>query len=303
MPACRRCRSRAGAGAGGHIGKDRQRAAPPRPRRHRRACTALACTGYTTDGVRAMLGPGAHAALSRGEVEPAFRATRDGGEPGVLVRLLLLGAVEGDAAAVGLLRAADVGWVAALDLRPYGDSGGDWWVLSDLDRRRQLRHHVTGIGAALLTLATATVRRPQAFRAVLMRAPQVRRAASCSTARGWSRSPGAGSTRSCRTRRSSRAPRLDYVYRDSGQDGDAALASPVRALAAYLSGRDRAAARVVAARAWRGLAGPGAILALRRRRRLGRAARGGRPGTARRHVAARRRRVRSGHAATPPRGQ
>ena len=98
--------------------------------------TALLRTGYTTDGVRALLGTAAHAALGRGEVEPAFRATRDGGELGVLVRLLLLGAVEpdaavaaalaplapADAAAAGLLREASDGWAAELDLRPYGDT-------------------------------------------------------------------------------------------------------------------------------------------------------------------------------------
>ena len=141
--------------------------------------TALQRIGYTTDGVRALLGQGAHAALGRGEVEPAFRATADGGELGVLVRLLLLGATEPDAAvtaalaplaptdaaAAGLLRRDGAGWRAVLDLRPYADDSdgtapGEWWVLSDLDLRRQDRDHVTGVGAASLTLAAATVRRP-----------------------------------------------------------------------------------------------------------------------------------------------
>ncbi len=136
--------------------------------------TALLRARYTTDGVRELLGPSAHAALGRGEVEPAFRASRDGGALGVLVRLLLLGSVEPDAAvtaafapltpadatAAGLLTPSDDGWRAALDLRPYGDEDGDWWVLSDLDARRQERDHVTGVGAASLTLAAATVRRP-----------------------------------------------------------------------------------------------------------------------------------------------
>ncbi|MGH3568030.1 MAG: DUF7059 domain-containing protein [Pseudonocardia sp.] len=138
--------------------------------------TALRRARYSTGGVRTLLGGQAHAALGRGEPEPepAFRATVDGGELGVLVRLLLLGSVEPDgavraalapltptdAAATGLLRRDGAGWAAALDLRPYGD--GDWWVLSDLDRRRQDRDHVTGVGAASLTLAAATVRRPVA---------------------------------------------------------------------------------------------------------------------------------------------
>jgi methylase of polypeptide subunit release factors len=137
---------------------------------------ALRRNGYTPDGVRNLLGPAAHAALGRGEPEPAARASRDGGELGVLVRLLLLGAVEpdpavaaalaplapADAAAAGLLRRVDTGWAAELDLRPYGEQGADWWVLSDLDARRQQRDHVTGVGAASLTLAAATVRRPAA---------------------------------------------------------------------------------------------------------------------------------------------
>ena len=125
--------------------------------------------------MRDLLGPAAHAALGRGEPEPAGRASRDGGELGVLVRLLLLGAVEpdagvtaalapltpADAAAAGLLRRhRPDGWAARLDLRPYGEDGADWWVLSDLDARRQQRDHVTGVGAASLTLAAATVRRP-----------------------------------------------------------------------------------------------------------------------------------------------
>src|SRR5207342_1986955 len=60
--------------------------------------TALDRAGYCTDGVRALLGREAHAALGRGEPEPAFRATADGGPLGVLVRMLLLGSVEPDAA-------------------------------------------------------------------------------------------------------------------------------------------------------------------------------------------------------------
>lgn len=136
--------------------------------------SALLRANYTTDGVRAMLGPGAHAALGRGEVEPAHRASADAGELGVLVRLLLLGATVPDAAVTaalaplspvdaaeaGLLVPDGDGWRAALDLRPYGQDDLNWWVLSDLDLRRQDRDHVTGVGAASLTLAAATVRRP-----------------------------------------------------------------------------------------------------------------------------------------------
>ncbi|WP_214402686.1 DUF7059 domain-containing protein [Pseudonocardia lacus] len=248
--------------------------------------TALTKAAYSTDGVRALLGGSAHAALGRGEVEPAFRTTRDAGELGVLVRLLLLGSVEpdaavraalapldpADAAAAGLLRRADRGdgdgWVAVLDLRPYGDEDRDWWVLSDLDRRRQERDHVTGVGAASLTLAAATARRPagtlldlgtgcgvQALHAtrhvdsvtatdVAPRALAMARATfalnelDVELLEGPWLEPVAG-------RRFDRIvsnppfvpgpPRVDFVYRDSGMGGDDALAMLVRALPDHLA--------------------------------------------------------------------
>jgi methylase of polypeptide subunit release factors len=244
--------------------------------------TALTKADYSTDGVRGLLGGAAHAALGRGEVEPAFRAARDAGELGVLVRLLLLGAVEPDAAVraalapldpadaadAGLLRRVDDGWAAVLDLRPYGDDERDWWVLSDLDRRRQERDHVTGVGAASLTLAAATVRRPvgsvldlgtgcgvQALHAarhadtvtatdLAPRALAMARATFALNdldvellAGPWLE-PVAG-------RRFDQIvsnppfvpgpPRVDFVYRDSGQGGDDALAMLVRSLAGHLA--------------------------------------------------------------------
>ena len=246
---------------------------------------ALLRVGYSTSGVRDLLGPAGHAALGRGEPEPAFRASAEGGELGVLVRLLLLGAVEPDAAvraalaplepdraaAAGLLARDGGGWRAALDLRPYGDSSDDgdaeWWVLSDLDARRQERDHVTGVGAASLTLAAATVRTPAATlldlgtgcgvqalhaarhtRAVTATdvAPRALALAEATFALNdvhvelldgpWLE-PVAG-------RRFDRVvsnppfvvgpARVDYVYRDSGEEGDAALAALVRALPGHL---------------------------------------------------------------------
>jgi len=241
---------------------------------------ALTRHRYTPDGVRALLGPSAHAALGRGEVEPAFRAVRDGGELGVLVRLLLLGSSEPDAAvraALDPLDPADVpallervggGWRAALDLRPHGDDDGDWWVLSDLDARRQDREHVTGVGAASLTLAAATDRTPvgslldlgtgcgvQALHAsrharsvtatdVAPRALALARATfalndlDVELLEGPWLAPVAG-------RRFDRIvsnppfvpgpPRVDYVYRDSGRGGDDALAALVADLPAHLA--------------------------------------------------------------------
>ncbi|GAA1332579.1 DUF7059 domain-containing protein [Pseudonocardia xinjiangensis] len=260
--------------------------------------TALLRAGYTTDGVRALLGQSAHAALGRGEVEPAFRSSRDGGELGVLVRLLLLGAVEpdaavaaalaplapADAAAAGLLRAVPGGWAAALDLRPYGDTsdadisggdpsggaadgGADWWVLSDLDQRRQERDHVTGVGAASLTLAAATPRRAvgslldlgtgcgvQALHATrharavtgtdlapralaMARATFALNGLDVELLEGPWLEPVAGRRFDQIVSNPPFVPgpaRVDYVYRDSGQDGDAALAALLRALPEHL---------------------------------------------------------------------
>jgi methylase of polypeptide subunit release factors len=243
--------------------------------------TALLRAGYTTDGVRTLLGPAAHAALGRGEVEPAFRASRDGGELGVLVRMLLLGSTEpdtavtaalaplrpADAASAGLLAPVDGGWAAALDLRPYGDDDGEWWVLSDLDVRRQERDHVTGVGAASLTLAAATVRRPigtlldlgtgcgvQALHAtrharevtatdVAPRALAMARATfalnglDVDLLDGPWLEPVAGRRFDQIVSNPPFVPgpaRVDYVYRDSGQDGDAALATLLSALPDHL---------------------------------------------------------------------
>lgn len=246
--------------------------------------TALTTAGYTTDGVRDLLGPGAHAALGRGEVEPAFRAAAGGGELGVLVRLLLLGAVEGDAAvtaalgtpsaleAAGLLARDGDGWRAVLDLRPYGvdagdEPGSDWWVLSDLDLRRQDRDHVTGVGAASLTLAAATVRRPagslldlgtgcgvQALHATrharavtgtdlapralaLARATFALNDLDVELVEGPWMEPVAGRRFDQIVSNPPFVPgpaRVDYVYRDSGQDGDAALAALIADLPGYL---------------------------------------------------------------------
>jgi methylase of polypeptide subunit release factors len=247
--------------------------------------TALDRADYRTDGVRALFGREAHAALGRGEPEPAYRASATGGELGVLVRLLLLGSVEpdaavaaalaplvpADAAAAGLLRREGAGWAAALDLRPYGDdAGGEWWVLSDLSdstAHRQERDHVTGVGGASLTLASATVREPvgtlldlgtgcgvQALhgsrhaRAVTATdvAPRALATARATFALNgldvelldgpWL-APVAGQQFDLIVSNPPFVPgpaRVDYVYRDSGEAGDDALAALVQALPAHL---------------------------------------------------------------------
>lgn len=162
--------------------------------------TALVRGGFTVDVVTASLGPAARAALDRGETTPARRAVRDAGDAGTLVRLFLLGdalpraavaaaidpADVDEAVAAGLLTVTDGLVTAALDLRPHGDAAvpdaSPWWVLSDLEvapggdvasgehtdrrsmtpgrRRTADREHVLGTGAASLSLARATVRRP-----------------------------------------------------------------------------------------------------------------------------------------------
>lgn len=133
---------------------------------------------YNTDGVLEALGAPAHAALGRGEPEPAFRASRDAGALGTLIRLFLLGGAEQDgevraalapaavedALEAGLLRTDGDRLRAALDVRPHGDEAGSWWVVSDLDAGQLGRpvppDHVLGVGQASVSLVRATSRRP-----------------------------------------------------------------------------------------------------------------------------------------------
>lgn len=138
---------------------------------------AFTRTGYDVDGVREALGGAAHAALVRGEPEPAARACADAGELGTLIRLFLLGetphesevraAIEpagvDDAVVAGLLSRTDSRIRAALDVRPHGEDERSWWVVSDLGAD-QLgatvpADHVVGVGQASLSLVRATSRR------------------------------------------------------------------------------------------------------------------------------------------------
>lgn len=127
--------------------------------------------GYTADGVVTVLGGHAHAALGRGEPEPARRASMDAGALGTLIRLFLLGDAEPEAAVRTALGPVDLDDAVAasvitpegragLDIRPYESS---WWVVADLDS--DLRggavsaDHVLGVGHASINLARATARR------------------------------------------------------------------------------------------------------------------------------------------------
>jgi len=127
-------------------------------------------TGYDADGVLALLGEDAHAALGREEVTPVRRVVRDGGALATLVRLFLLGdtcpAAEVAAAltplalpaavTAGLLEAAGAGVRAALDVRPLDTGLGSRWVVSDLDAGRGSglddRTYVPGVGQASVSL-------------------------------------------------------------------------------------------------------------------------------------------------------
>lgn len=143
--------------------------------------------GYTVDGVAALLGPRAHAALGREQALPAVRALEARPGPGAtLVATFVLGLPTTRAALdralpalgtagaerLGLVTAAgadDVDPVRALvDLRPYaavdGLGAADWWVVSDLGELATGGpldpEHVLGVGGASTTLAGFTVRRP-----------------------------------------------------------------------------------------------------------------------------------------------
>ena len=149
----------------------------------RRLRAALTDAGFTYDAVADALGPLAHEALGRNETTPGLRATR-GGSPGeTLVRLFLLQAPVGRAAAesalpgllepmaaAGLVEASGGEVTALLDVRPYatGETGGDrdLWVVSDLTPGMDGRpvrvgpDHVLGISSASTSLAQLTRRDP-----------------------------------------------------------------------------------------------------------------------------------------------
>ena len=144
-----------------------------------RLAEALDAAGFRYDAVADLLGPLAHAALSRNETTPAMRATTGGSPLETLTRLWPLQAAV-DVATVeqalpGLLDPLCVAGVlersvgsvrARLDVRPYADDEHDWWVVSDLTPgldgapTRQGADHVLGISSASSSLAQLTVRRP-----------------------------------------------------------------------------------------------------------------------------------------------
>lgn len=147
----------------------------------------LSDANYTVDGIGALIGDVAHAALDREQALPALRATAGSKDPAaVLLRVGTLGRTviradldaalprTGTAGAefLGLVRAAGQGAddevKPLVDLRPYSvdDAKGmaHWWLVSDLGEVATgevlSSDHVLGVGGASLTLASATVRTP-----------------------------------------------------------------------------------------------------------------------------------------------
>ena len=132
--------------------------------------------GFTADGLLVALGPSAYAALGRGEPVPAKRALADRQDPlAALARLFVLGAEiprEDAARAIPLAELVELGLVTAsgavrarVDVRPYGESDTDWYVVSDHgpdsaghDVEEVAVDHVLGVGGASLTLARITPR-------------------------------------------------------------------------------------------------------------------------------------------------
>jgi hypothetical protein len=140
---------------------------------------ALTAADYTYDGVSALLGTTAHAALGRNETTPGLRRTAGGSPIETLTRLWLLqtmapvDAVEralpgllDELCAAGILERSVSEVAARVDLRPHGTDDGNLWVLSDLtpgldgSSQRVGPDHVLGISPAATSLAELTVRAP-----------------------------------------------------------------------------------------------------------------------------------------------
>jgi methylase of polypeptide subunit release factors len=149
-----------------------------------RVADDLATASYTVVDVKDVLGLVGAAALSRNETTPGLRATTGGSALETLVRLwplqtaVPLAAAQAalptslDALVAGGLLDREAGEArAVVDLRPYGDDTGDWWVCSDLTPGLDgvlspvPADHVLGISSASSTLAQITVR-PQVARAL-----------------------------------------------------------------------------------------------------------------------------------------
>lgn len=139
----------------------------------------LAAAGFTAEGVEALLGSAACAALRRDQTAPARRVLEGDGSPlAVLVRLCTLAAacpvaeVERALPRTGVAGLVDLGlarsdgsevWMSH-DVSPYADEAHDWWLVSDLAHGATAEplkpDHVLGVGPASTTLASWTPRPP-----------------------------------------------------------------------------------------------------------------------------------------------
>ncbi|MFW0790075.1 DUF7059 domain-containing protein [Gordonia sp. CPCC 205333] len=143
----------------------------------------LRAAGYDSEGVSALLGEEAEAALAAGLWWPAQRACAAAARRSpalvALIRLFLLAEAldesvvrEGfpttsvaDLLTQGVLeRVADTEYRSILDIRPYADDAGTYLLISDQDtglRDGPVNHdHVLGVGGASISLARAVIRRP-----------------------------------------------------------------------------------------------------------------------------------------------
>lgn len=145
-----------------------------------RFAAALRDAGFTTEGIEAHLGADVSAALTGGVSWPAAAILADDRPLSTLIAVLLLGeercatAVAGALRGVGVDELADQGILEVdddgqtvrpiLDVRPYADDAGEYYVFADQDSGRRsgmLAHdHVLGIGGASISLARAVIRRP-----------------------------------------------------------------------------------------------------------------------------------------------
>ncbi|OBA60609.1 DUF7782 domain-containing protein [Gordonia sp. 852002-10350_SCH5691597] len=143
----------------------------------------LRAAQYNSDGVAALLGDDANAALGKGVWWPALRAASlapaDRRPLATLIRLFLLGSDEPREAAEQAFASTPLDALAAngvvefvddervraiLDIRPHADDVRDYLVVSDQDAAMRsgpvAPDHVLGIGGASISLARAIIRDP-----------------------------------------------------------------------------------------------------------------------------------------------
>ena len=126
---------------------------------------ALQGAGWSTPALNELLGSTARTHLDRDEVSPLLRRTAGGSPLEVLARLFVLGVAVPAAAATAV--GVPASWLASdgtarVRLQPVRHGGVDVTVPHDAGRAATGVHpdQVLGVGAASLTLAAATPRRP-----------------------------------------------------------------------------------------------------------------------------------------------